>query len=218
MTIRILIADDHRLMRQGLREICEVRGGFEVVGEAANGREAVDMAVRLRPDVVLMDVAMPVLDGPAATCEILQRLPSARVIMLTIHQEDRYVFEAIKAGARGYLLKDADWQELVAAVRSVVHGEALLSPALAARVLDEFRRMKQVPQAEVEPEALTPSEMDVLLLVAQGADNKTIMERLHLSEKSVTNRLAAVYSKLRVTNRTQAALVALRRGWASLDE
>jgi DNA-binding NarL/FixJ family response regulator len=217
MPIRVLIADDHRLVRQGLAAICEARGGCKVVGEAANGREAVELALRLHPDVILMDVAMPLLDGVQAAAQIMQNMPSARIIMLTVHEEDRYIFEAIKAGARGYLVKDADWQDLVAAIRMVVRGEALISPGLAARVLDEFRRMKQASQPVLEPEALSPSEMEVLQLVAQGADNASIMTRLHLSEKSVTNRLAAIYSKLGVANRTQAALVALRRGWACLD-
>jgi DNA-binding NarL/FixJ family response regulator len=216
--IRILLADDHRLFRQGMRQICEILGGFEVVGEAENGEEAVHLAQELQPDVILMDVQMPVLDGVQATRLITENNLAIRVIILTMYRQDRYVFEAIKAGARGYLLKDADEQELVEVVRAVHRGEALIDPALASKVLDEFRRLSQITVEEGVVESLTPGELDVLRLVAQGADNKTISERICLSESTVANRLSTIYQKLHVNNRTQAALVALRRGWAVLDE
>ncbi len=216
LPIRVLIADDHRLFRQGLRQICETLGQFEVVGEAENGQEAVELARRLKPDVVLMDIQMPVLDGVEATRLITADNPAVRVIILTMYKQDRYVFEAIKAGARGYLLKDVDEQEFVEAVRAVHRGEALINPALATRLLDEFRRLSQIAADETEP--LTPGEMDVLRMVAQGADNKTIADQLAISEKTVANRLSEIYQKLHVASRTQAALVALRRGWARLDD
>ena len=216
--IRVLIADDHRLFRQGLRQICEMKGGFEVMGEANDGQEALDLAFRLQPDIVLMDINMPVLDGVQATRLISEKVPTTRVIVLTIYRQDRYVFEAIKAGARGYLLKDIDWQDLVEAVRAVQRGEALINPTLAARLLAEFRRLSQ-PTAEAEDmEWLTQGEMDVLLLVAQGLENDAIAAKLSLSEKTVTNRLTGIYRKLHVNTRTQAALYALRRGWTTLDE
>jgi len=161
---------------------------------------------------------MPELDGVQATRLILEHDPSARVIMLTALQQDTHIFDAIKAGARGYMLKDADVDELLEGIEAVHRGEALISARLAARVLDEFRRLSQPPDAPGEMEDLTPGEMDVLLLVAQGEDNKTIAERLALAEKTVSNRLSDVYSKLNVDNRTQAALYALRRGWARLDQ
>ncbi len=214
--IRVLIADDHRLFRQGLRQICEGLGRLEVVGEAADGQEAVELARRLRPDVILMDINMPVLDGVQATSQIMEDNPAARVIILTMYKQNHYVFEAIKAGARGYLLKDIDEQELVDAVRAVHRGEALIDPGLAARLLDEFRRLSQAP-AGAEVENLTPAEMEVLRLVAQGADNRAIARQLCLSERTVANRLSEIYDKLHVANRTQAALLALRRGWASLE-
>jgi DNA-binding NarL/FixJ family response regulator len=217
-SIRVLIADDHRLFRQGLRQLCEDRKGFDVIGEATNGQEALELARRLKPDVVLMDIQMPELDGVQATRLILEHDPSARVIMLTALQQDTHIFDAIKAGARGYMLKDADVDELLEGIEAVHRGEALISARLAARVLDEFRRLSQPPDAPGEMEDLTPGEMDVLLLVAQGEDNKTIAERLALAEKTVSNRLSDVYSKLNVDNRTQAALYALRRGWARLDQ
>ena len=216
--IRILLADDHRLFRQGMRQICEILGSFEVIGEAENGEEAVHLAQELQPDVILMDVQMPLLDGVQATRLITENNPAIRVIILTMYRQDRYVFEAIKAGARGYLLKDADEQELVEVVRAVHRGEALIDPGLASKVLDEFRRLSQMTVEEGVVESLTPGELDVLRLVAQGADNKTIGEQISLSESTVANRLSTIYQKLHVNNRTQAALVALRRGWAVLDE
>jgi DNA-binding NarL/FixJ family response regulator len=216
--IRLLIVDDHRLFRQGLRQICEIVGGFEVVGEAENGKEAVDMVDELQPDVVLMDINMPVMDGVQATHLIIERNPSVRVIILTMYRQDRYVFEAIKAGARGYLLKDTDEQDLVDAVKAAYRGEALIEPALALKVLEEFRRLSQTPSEAGDLEQLTQGEMDVLRLVAQGDDNKSIAERLVLSERTIANRLSNIYQKLHVNNRTQAALFALRRGWVELDQ
>ncbi|MBC8447960.1 MAG: response regulator transcription factor [Chloroflexi bacterium] len=216
--IRVLIADDHRLFRQGLRGICETMGRFEVVGEAANGQEVVDLARQLKPDVVLMDIRMPVLDGVQATGFIAEYAPSVRVIILTMYRQESYVFEAIKAGARGYLLKDIDEQEFVEAVRAVHRGEALIDPGLATRLIEEFRRLNQPPSEAEKGERLTQGEMDVLLLVAQGENNRTIAQRLAISERTVANRLSEIYQKLQVNNRTQAALLALRRGWAKLDQ
>jgi DNA-binding NarL/FixJ family response regulator len=216
-SIRILIADDHRIVRQGLRHVCEL-AGLTVVGEAEDGQEAVRLAWQLRPDVILMDINMPVLDGVQATSFIVEANPSVQVIILTMYRQDRYVFDAIKAGARGYLLKDVDEEDLVTAIRAVHRGEALINPSLAVKLLDEFRRLSQAADEVADAESLTQGEMDVLRLVAQGTDNKTIGERLALSERTVANRLSTVYEKLHVNNRTQAALVALRRGWATLEE
>jgi DNA-binding NarL/FixJ family response regulator len=215
--IRVLIADDHRIVRQGLRHVCELAGGFRVVGEAENGRQAVKLARQLQPDVILMDINMPVWDGVQATSLIVDENPSARVIILTMYRQDQYVFQAIKAGARGYLLKDIDEQDLVAAIRAVHRGEALIDPSLAVKLLDEFRRVSQLADKIEEAESLTKAEMEVLRLVAQGADNRAVAERLALSPRTIANRLSSVYDKLHVNSRTQAALVALRRGWATLE-
>jgi len=215
--IRVLIADDHRIVRQGLRHVCELAGGFRVVGEAENGRQAVKLARKLQPDVILMDINMPVWDGVQATSLIIDANPSARVIILTMYRQDQYVFQAIKAGARGYLLKDIDEQDLVAAIRAVHRGEALIDPSLAVKLLDEFRRVSQLADQIEEAESLTEAEMAVLRLVAQGADNRAVAERLALSPRTIANRLSSVYDKLHVNSRTQAALVALRRGWATLE-
>lgn len=218
-SIQVLIADDHQLFRRGLRMVCEDDGGFEVVGEATDGREAVSMARRFRPDVILMDVHMPVMDGVQATRHIIDENPEARVIVLTVYRRDEYVFEAVKAGARGYLLKDVQEEQLIEAVRAIHRGEALIDSHVAAKVLDEFRRVRWgIGGAEVDNlERLTEGEMEVLQLVAQGKDNQYIAKRMGLAEKTITNRLSRIYRKLQVNNRTEAALYALRRGWASLE-
>ena len=216
--IKVLIADDHRLFRQGLRQILEIEGGFEVVGEAENGAQAAGMTGELSPDVILMDINMPVLDGVRATQMVSESYPGTRVVILTMYRQDNYVFEAIKAGARGYVLKDADENDLIDIIRSVHRGEAIIDPEMAARVLDEFSRISQKAEKGEAGERLTPGEMDVLRLVAKGYDNKRIAKTLAIAERTVANRLREIYDKLRVNNRTQAALVALRKGWADLYE
>lgn len=218
-SIQVLIADDHQLFRRGLRIVCEDDGGFEVVGEAEDGREAVSMVRRLRPDVIMMDIHMPVMDGVQATRHIIEENPEARVIVLTVYRKDEYVFEAVKAGARGYLLKDVKEERLIEAVQAVHRGEALIDSHVAAKVLDEFRRVRWgIGGPEVDDmEQLTEGELEVLQLVAQGKDNQIITKRMGLAEKTITNRLSRIYHKLQVNNRTEAALYALRRGWASLE-
>jgi DNA-binding NarL/FixJ family response regulator len=215
-TIRVLLADDHRLFREGLRYICATAGGFDVVGEAATGTEAVAMARDLNPDVVLMDIQMPEMDGVRATAVITGERPDAGVVILTMYRQDTYVFEAIKAGARGYLLKDVSGDEVVAAVRYAAQGGVILQPEMASLVFDEFRRLTGEEQDGVPDERLTPGEMDVLLRIAQGDDNRRIAAALHITTKTVANRLSEIFSKLHVKNRTQAALTALRKGWSEL--
>ncbi len=216
--IRILIADDHTMVRQGLSQICEAEPDMEVVGQAANGHEAVLLARRLHPDVVVMDINMPGKDGVQATKEITADAPEIGVIILTMYRQDQYVFEAIKAGARAYLLKDADSEELLRAIRAVATGEALLDPSIAAKMIEEFKRLQEDTLLADGLTPLTDREQDILRLVAQGFDNQEIAAQLHLSEKTVRNRLSIIFEKLHVNNRTQAALYALRRGLASLDD
>ncbi len=215
----MLLCDDHAMFRQGLRSILEIEQSLRVIGEAATGREAVRYALETRPDVVLMDIQMPELDGVAATKEILAEDGDAKVIILTMYRQDHYVFEAIKAGARGYLLKDADANDLIDAIRRVGEGETLLNAELAASILDEFRKVEMLPEhPEHTLSELTEREADILRLVARGTSNQEIAEALAVSEKTVRNRLSEIFSKLRLNNRTQAALYALREGLASLQD
>jgi len=212
--IRLLIADDHTLFRQGLRQLCEGMGGFSVIAEAENGAQAVGLAASARPDVILMDIAMPGMDGVEAVRQIIGANPTARIIVLTMYRQEQYLIGAVRSGARGYLLKTVDAAELIAAVEAVHRGAYLIDPIIAARVLSEFH-LPVPDRSAVEP--LTEREMAVLRLVAQGADNQEIAEKLNYSPYTVANRLRTIFEKLHVTNRTQAALYALRQGWVVLD-
>lgn len=216
---RVLLCDDHAMFRQGLRSILEAEGDLRVTGEAGTGREAVRHALETRPDVVLMDIQMPELDGVAATKTILAEDPEACVIILTMYRQDKYVFEAVKAGARGYLLKDADADALVSAIRRVAAGETLLNADMAANILDDFRHARELPRPPGhELRELSKREEDILRQLAQGSSNQDIATALNVSEKTVRNRLSEIFSKLRINNRTQAALYALREGIATLAD
>ncbi|SRR5690554_1182399 len=216
---RLLLCDDHAMFRQGLRSILETEDDFRIIGEAATGREAVRYALETRPDVILMDIQMPELDGVAATKAILAEQPDARVIILTMYRQDRYVFEAIKVGARGYLLKDSDSNVLIDAIRRIADGEALLNPGMAAEILNEFRKTSQMTSGpDHRLSELSERESDILRLLAKGSSNQDIAEALEISEKTVRNRLSEIFSKLRLNNRTQAALYALREGIATLQD
>jgi len=207
--IRILVADDHTMFREGLREMLERQSDFDVVGESADGLETVRMARELCPDVVLMDIHMPLLDGIAASRRISEACPKSRVIILTMDHEDDSVFEAIRAGAQGYVLKEARTRDLVETVRAVHRGEMGIGRSLAAKVLVEFRRLAEPPEAS-QTVALTEREKTVLALIAQGASNREIAARLVLSEQTVKNSLSALYQRLKVNNRAEAAAYALR--------
>jgi two-component system, NarL family, response regulator LiaR len=207
-TIRVLIADDHAVVRQGLRTFLELQDDIEVVGDAGDGEEAVDAALEGRPDVVLMDLVMPGLDGIEATRRILRERPATRVIALTSFLDDDKVLPAVRAGAAGYLLKDVEPDELVRAIHTVNDGDALLHPAVSARLLREL--------AGDEPEGdagLTAREREVLALLARGLPNKLIARELGIAEKTVKAHVSSILAKLNVTDRTQAALLAVRRGW-----
>jgi DNA-binding NarL/FixJ family response regulator len=210
--IRILLADDHALFRQGLKSLLEAEGDFRVVGEAKDGWEALRHALEAKPDVILMDIQMPGLDGVQATKTILQEWPEARVIILTMYRQDAYVFEAVKAGARGYLLKDTDAKELIEAIRRVHAGEVLLDAELAGRIIQDFRTRKE--QSLPLHAELSEREIQILKLVAQGYTNLEIAAELQLSDKTVRNRLSEIFQKLHLNNRTQAALYAIREGLA----
>jgi DNA-binding NarL/FixJ family response regulator len=210
MPIRILIADDHSVVRQGLRMFLGLDPELEVVGEASDGAEALRLAHELKPDVVLMDMLMPVMDGIAATAAIRRELPDTEVIALTSVLEDASVVGAVRAGAIGYLLKDTEADELRRAIKAAAAGQVQLSPKAAARLMREVR----VPDS---PEALTERETDVLRLLAQGQSNKEIAQALSLSEKTVKTHVSNILSKLNVPSRTQAALYAVRIGLVSVD-
>ncbi len=207
--ITILIADDHTMFRQGLREILERKGGFHVVGEVSDGLAAVRMAEQTRPAVALLDVSMPGLTGIEAARQIARVSPETRSVILTMHRDERTVLEALRAGANAYLLKDADASELIDAIRAVQRGTATLAGSAATRVLELLRRDSA---GETPADTLTPRERDILMLVAQGDDNRAIALKLNLSEKTVGNRLSEIFQKLDVSNRTQAAIVAVQRG------
>lgn len=213
-SIRILIADDHAVVREGLRALIDTESGMELVGEAADGEETVEKARSLKPDVILMDLMMPRKDGIKATGEIKQENPDARILVLTSFAEDEKVFSAIKAGALGYLLKDASPQELLRAIREVYRGEPSMQPAIAHKVMRELQRESTLPPTE---EPLTEREEEVLKLVAQGLPNQEIADKLFVSERTVRAHVSNILGKLHLANRTQAALYALREGLASLE-
>ena len=202
-------------MRQGLHEICVGLGGFAVVGEAKNGAEAIELRRTAQPDVTLMDLAMPLVDGPEAIRRILSEAPAARIIALTMYRDESFMLAAIRAGARAYLLKTVEAVDLIDAIRAVHRGEYLVDPIIAVRVLGELH-LAEHKSLRVPP--LLEKEVDVLRLVARGLDNQDIADELHWSVHTVSNRLRTIFDKLHVTNRTQAALYALRQGWATLDE
>ncbi len=210
--IRVLIAEDQTLMREGLRTILELEDGFSVAGLASDGREAVAKALALRPDVVLMDVQMPELDGVQATAELTRALPEARVIILTTFDYDSYVFEGIRAGASGYLLKDTPAAELLAAIRRVHGGESIVQPSVAARLIAEFSRQRGGAAREPEYEALSERERDVLRLLGDGLSNREIGDRLALAEGTVKNYVSTILAKLHAANRTHAARLAREQG------
>jgi DNA-binding NarL/FixJ family response regulator len=207
-SISVLLVDDHAVVREGLRSFLELQDGIEVVAEAADGEAAVRAAEAWKPDVVLMDLVMPRLDGVGAMRELRRRLPSARVIVLTSFPDDDRLLPAIRAGAAGYLLKNADPQDVVRAVRAAHAGEALLDPGVAARLVEAIA---QRPDAE-PTERLTPREREVLALIARGMPNKLIARELEISEKTVKTHVGHVLAKLGVADRTQAALQAVREG------
>ena len=214
-TIRVLIADDHLVVRQGIQALLATEPDVEVVGEAENGHEAVAQVERLQPDVILMDLVMPEMDGIEAIRHITAHRPEARILVLTSFAADDQVFPAIKAGALGYLLKDSGPEELVSAIHQVHRGESSLHPTIARKLLQELSHpSERVPT----PEPLTEREVEVLKLVAQGQSNQEIAEQLVISEATARTHVSNILRKLHLASRTQAALYALREGLASLDE
>ncbi len=200
---RLLLADDHRMFRQGLRELIERKTNFEVVGEAQSGTEVLAQVERLRPDIVLLDIQMPELDGISTARRLADQYPDVKIIMLTMYRQDRHIMDSIRAGIKAYLLKDADAEELIDIVERVQRGESALDQTLTSQVFAAVRR-----QDEALVERFTEREREILRLVAAGHDNRTIASQLCLSEKTVGNRLSEIFQKLNATNRTQAARTA----------
>ena len=214
-TIRILIADDHAIVREGLRTLIASEPGMELVGEAADGTEAVSLARSLEPDVILMDLVMPHKDGLEAISEIKHKNPEMCILVLTSFSEEDKVFPAIRAGALGYLLKDSSPQQLLQAIYDVHRGESSLHPTVALKLVREISQPSDLPPAE---HPLTEREVDVLELVAQGLSNQEIADQLVISEWTVRTHVRNILGKLHLANRTQAALYALREGLAELDQ
>jgi len=213
--IRVLLVDDQALFREGLRTLLGMQPELVVVGEAANGQEALQLAARLDPQVVLMDLRMPVLDGVTATRRLHEAQPDCRVIVLTTFDDDEYVFEGLRAGAVGYLLKDVPSEKLVEAIRAAAGGESFLQPSVAAKVVAEFARLAEQASAKPAPtlaEPLSERELEVLRLVARGASNKEIAGALFIAEGTVKNHLTSILGKLGARDRTQALLKAQELG------
>jgi NarL family two-component system response regulator LiaR len=212
--IRVLIADDHAVVREGLRTLISTKDGMEIIGEARDGIEALELVHKLHPDVILLDMVMPRKNGLETIIEIKRANPGARILVLTSFDDDERVFSAIKAGALGYLLKDSSPQQLLQAINDVYEGRSSLHPAIALKVIRELNQPTDLPPTE---EPLTEREMQTLQLIAQGLTNQEIADRLNISERTVGKHVSNILDKLHLANRTQVALYALRRGLATLD-
>lgn len=220
--IRILLVDDHPVVRKGTRDLLESHDDLMVIGEAGDGQEAIDQATKLSPNVILMDVSMPGMNGIEATKRIKALAPTISVLVLTSYDDDAYVFALLEAGAAGYLLKNAREDELIQAVRAVASGESVLHPSVAKKVLGRFaaNTSAPVPTPSNDVEALSPRELEVLRIAATGSTNKEIARDLEISPRTVQVHLANIFSKLGVGSRTEAVLYAIKQGWidpAALD-
>lgn len=211
--IRLMIADDHKLFREGIKALLAVTDDIEIVGEAEDGDSALKQARELEPDVILMDINMPGMNGIRATEQILEKQPQTRIIMLTMLEDDVSIFHAMRAGARGYLLKGADPQEVLSVIRAVAEGQALFGPAIAARLMNYFKELNAKPAVSGAPfPELTERELEVLRLIAQGLNNQEIARKLFLSPKTIRNHITNIFSKLQVADRAQAIVRAREAG------
>lgn len=215
MSIRVLLVDDQALFREGLDTLLSLHKDIQVIGQASNGQEAIDLALKLRPDVILMDMQMPVLNGIGATRRLKQSLPECRVIVLTTFNDNETIFDALRAGAVGYLLKDVGSAQLADSIRATARGESILDPSVAAKVVAEFSRVSSLvggTSSEVLPEPLSEREIELLRLIASGCNNKEIADSLFITEGTVKNHITHILGKLGVRDRTQAAFRAKELG------
>lgn len=219
--IRIILADDHVMLRQGTVALLQREADIEVIGQADNGHQAVELAHRLRPDIVIMDVRMPELSGVEATRQIRERLPAVQVLVLTAHDDEQYIFSLLEAGASGYLLKNAPISELIKAIHQVHQGKSPLSPAIARKIVVRMSSSdEETPDSGQEDEgqsSLTARELEVLQLLAQGMSNRAIAESLTISDRTVHAHLSNIFSKMGVSSRLEAVLSAIQRGWLTLE-
>ena len=216
--ITILLAEDHVVVRESIRQSLERQANFSVVGEAGDGEEAVRMTKELRPDVIIMDISLPKINGIEATKQIKAFQPSAIVLVLTAYDYEQYIFPLLEVGAAGYLLKDISSRELISAIQTVYRGEAVLHPTVARKVLERFKQTKGEGKKGHELELLTEQETTVLKMAAKGMSNKDIAEELHLSVRTIESHLGSIFNKLVVGSRTEAVIEAMRKGWFTLEE
>ena len=215
--IRVLLAEDHVIVREGTRELVQHEPDMEVVGEAGDGEEAIQLAARLRPDVVIIDIAMPKLNGIEATKQIKEMYPATAVLVLTAYDDDQYIFALLEAGAAGYLLKNVRGRELIDAIRAVYAGESVLHPAITRKVIESFMPAGKPAERRIA-EPLSEREMEVIKLAGRGMSNKDIAEELSLSVRTVQAHLGNIFNKLGVGSRTEAVLYALKKGWVALED
>ena len=216
--IRILIADDHAVVREGTRQFLEREDDLEVVGEAADGEEAIRLVGSLSPDVAIMDISMPNIDGIEATRQIKAKYPKVAVLILSAYDDDQFVFSLLEAGAAGYLLKSVRGNELVNAIREVSAGESVLHPTIARKVLNRFTNITSETQKQKTQDILTEREIEVLQLATQGSSNQEIADSLFLSLRTVQSHLNHIFNKLQVSSRTEAVVRALKEGWVTLED
>lgn len=208
--IRVLIADDHSMVRQGLKQILELEQDITVVAQASNGEEAIALATSFSPDVILMDINMPILNGIQAIKELRQRQHPSKIIVLTIHEDREYLFKALQLGAEGYVLKDAEPSVLIHAIRNVAEGQSFIQPNMTKELVKEFNRVTLNDKEKQDESNLTTREIEVLELIAEGMINKEIGKQLYISEKTVKNHVSNIFKKLNVSDRTQAAIYAFK--------